>query len=196
MLPGAVLLTGGATSEGWGVSTPCPSTEAIMNKQQWNKLYEDGREFSPVSEILLDDLSLKGRRVLDVGCGKGQLMKQLKRRGFGARGIDLSDYSPDMTGDFLGTDVGMYDIIFANLVIAFNDTEKFLDKVKQHLNPGGMFVCITPILLDYDYDAHTKSISIDYNELISALKDRFEVKEIHRNYFGSNGVTLTVIGYN
>lgn len=168
-----------------------------MNKLDWNQLYKEGRKFSPVSEILLDELKLVGEKVLDVGCGEGELMRQLKKRGFSTRGIDLSDYSPDITGDFLESNIGKFDIIFANKVIAFNNTDKFLDQVKQHLNPDGMFVCITPILIPdlYSrYDEHTKSISVDVDELVTALKARFKVKEIHRNYYDSYGVVLTIVG--
>ncbi len=64
----------------------------------WNQCYKEGREFTPVSEIVLDSIfdtlkhkSIKVKTALDIGCGEGELMRQLKARGYTATGIDLAE---------------------------------------------------------------------------------------------------------
>lgn len=162
--------------------------------KDWNKCYEEDRVFSPVSELILDNFALQGK-VLDVGCGRGQLMEQLKQRGLSVRGIDLSKYSADMVGDFLKTDVGKYDVIIANKVIAFNEIEPFLDKVKKHLTPKGRFILITPIRYTQyadKYSNHYNSISVSYEELMQTLYGKFLIDGLFTNYFDKYGVELIV----
>lgn len=146
-----------------------------MNQPDWNQCYKEGRTFSPVSEIVLDKLNLSGKRALDIGCGQGQLMKQLQERGFETTGIDLSDYSAGLVGDFMTHDFGdqRFDLITANLVIAFiEDKKAFYEKVKSLLNPGGKIVIITPVLFDEYKDKYTereKKIGVSYHELVSIM---------------------------
>lgn len=161
-----------------------------ITKKDWDTAYEGNIVYSPVSELLLDELNLKGS-ILDVGCGRGQLLEQLKNRGLTVRGIDLSDYSADMVGDFLKYKLGKYDVIITNKVLAFNPIEAFLKRVKDHLKPGGTFVLITPIRYsEYadKYDEHYESISVDYDELKIALRNVFdEVELVHISYFNYYG---------
>lgn len=152
----------------------CLPPQPIMKKYtttDWNKAYKQGRKFSPVSELLLDKLNLKGTTVLDIGCGTGELLKQLERRGFFVCGIDLAEEcNPDIVGDVMKAKLDTYDIIFANKVIAFNKLKPFLKRCKALLEDGGCLVIITPVTSKkHAYDAHMKSISVDTQELEEAL---------------------------
>ena len=84
--------------------------------RQYGRLYFDGpREYGyggynydgrwkPVAKDIIDFFSLKpGDRVLDVGCAKGFLVKDLLALGIDAYGIDISEYAitnsePEVTG--------------------------------------------------------------------------------------------------
>ena len=88
----------------------------IKVARQYGRLYFDGpREYGyggysydgrwkPVAKDIMDFFSLKpGDRVLDVGCAKGFLVKDLLALGIDAYGIDISEYAitnsePEVTG--------------------------------------------------------------------------------------------------
>lgn len=168
----------------------------------WDKVYESGREFTPVSEIVLDNVFNVTRNktikdILDVGCGRGQLIKQLECRGFEVDGIDLSKHSSHMVGDFMKKDLPKYDMIVANKVIAFNKPEEFINKVQKTLNKNGVFVCITPVLYakyQDKYNQKLQSISIDSVRLDEILWSKFEnVKIIDTRHFDDYGVELTYV---
>lgn len=140
------------------------------NKTSWDKVYKEGRKFTQVAESTLDDLNLQGS-VLEVGCGEGELIDQLKERGLTVRGIDLSGYSADMVGNYLETELPKFDNIIANLVLAFNPVPLFLKKVHTDLKSGGKFVLITPVIeKNRKYSEHWKGISVDREKLLMDLE--------------------------
>lgn len=72
--------------------------------------YEDDGRWKPVAENIRDHFKLKhGFRVLDIGCAKGFLVKELCNLGLNAYGVDISQYAikcspPEITGRLhLGT---------------------------------------------------------------------------------------------
>jgi len=82
------------------------SEEHIKISREYGELYFDGpREYGyggykydgrwvPVAKDIIDYFSLKpGSRVLDVGCAKGFLVKDLLSEGIDAYGIDISEYA-------------------------------------------------------------------------------------------------------
>ncbi len=149
-----------------------------MQITNWNEVYKNGRSFNPASEIVLDKLKLSKGSALDIGCGQGQLMKQLEARGFKTQGIDLSDYSAGIVGNFMTYKFNMkFDLITINLVLAFiQDKPKFIEKVHSLSKKNGRIIIITPVLYDEyrdKYSEREQSISVDNKELRSLLKDDF-----------------------
>ena len=82
--------------------------EHIRISRQYGQMYFDGpREYGyggykydgrwiPVAKDIIKHLGLnKGDKVLDVGCGKGFLVKDLLSLGIDAYGIDISQYAID-----------------------------------------------------------------------------------------------------
>jgi 2-polyprenyl-3-methyl-5-hydroxy-6-metoxy-1,4-benzoquinol methylase len=172
----------------------------------WNEAYRNGRKFAPVSEIVLDKIIDKtSGSVLDIGCGKGELTRQMQSRGFEVAGIDLSDVAireavennPDglyVIGDFMDLELdAKYDYIFVNLVLAFaEDRKAFLDKARSMLKSDGKLVVISPVLLlRYltKYSPHLKDISIPWSELKQLMPDAIEADS---GYFEDYG-TLKVL---
>jgi len=165
-------------------------------KIDWNKCYIEGSKYAPVSEIVLDKLKLRGGLALDIGCGEGELMRQLRERGYKTTGIDLAEAAkPDIVGDFMEYDFGKqkFDLITANLVIAFMEDKKaFLDKVKSLLTKDGRIIIITPVLYEQYKDKYSDkytSISVEWDELQS-LMGIFRVWDINRS--GGYHCRLTV----
>ena len=80
--------------------------EIVRISKQYGKLYFDGpRDYGyggyrydgrwvPVAKDIIKHYSLKpGDKVLDIGCGKGFLVKDLLAEGIDAYGLDISEYA-------------------------------------------------------------------------------------------------------
>jgi|GEM_PF-2336835 len=92
------------------------------------------------------------------------------------------------------TDVDKFDLIFANKVIAFNDIGDFIDRVKDCLNPGGAFVCISPVLDEEEYSRKLQTISVPRKDLMILLKQNFNTVVIVDKYdFDINGCEITTV---
>lgn len=82
--------------------------EHVRISREYGEMYFDGpREFGyggyrydgrwqPVARDIIDHFALKpGSKVLDVGCAKGFLVKDLRALGIDAQGVDVSQYGLD-----------------------------------------------------------------------------------------------------
>jgi len=91
-----------------------------------------------------------GKRILDIGCGKGDKLKEFSRRGFQACGVDVSETAisearQKVAGDFkVGSfesadyPAEYFDVIrFDNVLEHIYDPRAFLQKVFILLRPGG-----------------------------------------------------------
>ena len=132
----------------------------------WEQSYLRGREYGYLGAHqltrTLERLGLQSGRALDIGCGTGQLVRDLFHRGFEVHGIDMSRNAIELarqSTQFLGRgvsyevrDVECYgtgqanvDIAFCRYVIAFiSDKEAFVRSIARSLNYDGRFVLISP----------------------------------------------------
>lgn len=101
-----------------------------------------------------------GRRVLDIGCGQGGLVRLLRDSGFDVKGIDVSPEQVRVAhaaglnevelGDFhayLASSHGSFDAVIATDVLEHLGKEEVLrsfDHVHQALKPGGLFIARVP----------------------------------------------------
>lgn len=168
--------------------------------QYWSAYYSSGSDFGLVTSQLLDkildkvDVSLL-KNNLDIGCGTGQLTRELSHRGYRCTGIDIStsaisaarrhtvqteelQYVHDDIEKIASSSLpsAPYSLITCKLVYAFmQDKPVFLDKVKSLLRDKGMFVIITPlnqpgedkkpVAVDYDYTL--KELSAHFNNIVT-----------------------------
>lgn len=112
---------------------------------------------------ILEDTDIKpGSRALDIGCGTGQLARDLFHRGYDVHGIDLSPVAIDLatsTSIYIGQGMSFevkdfekdeidgqrFDLVICKYVYAFiTDTTSFLKKVKGLMKAGALFVIISP----------------------------------------------------
>lgn len=167
--------------------------------QHWSNYYEQGKDFTlasskSITKILgFVDPTLP-KTCLDIGCGTGQLSREVYHRGYKVEGIDasssairiaesLTTVSEDKLAyvhfDFERDDITLlpqapYSLIICKLVYAFiKNKAAFLDRVSELLSPGGVFVIATP-LLD-NVPAEKKGIAVDYEVTMEFLKKTFRV---------------------
>lgn len=171
-------------------------------------------------DTLLEDLILirKGKKIrnaLDVGCGTGDLVVKLAKKNIQTTGIDFSKVAIQMAKDFAKinkvfqkTDFiefniehldGLpsketYDLITSKLVLAFIKNKKlFLNEVHNRLNPGGIFILMTPIIVK-GANKHLQAISVSREKIEKLLKNQFKSFIMyHTRYFEDRGVELTYI---
>lgn len=106
-------------------------------------------------ETLGNFTTLRGSKVLDIGCAFGFLIDEARNRGANVLGLELSDEAynyasdnlglPTIKGDFHSIPTLMkFDIILLVGVIEhLRDPREVLDKVKSNLSDNGIFVITT-----------------------------------------------------
>ena len=133
----------------------------MKNKNYWEKVYDgklDNNKFRQFSEEELDKILARFPHVkdaYDLGCGRGELLIQLHKRGINAHGIEISEavknHAYKKVKDFIK--VGdlqkkqnfpyAVDIIFLKFVLAFIKDTNFLRKLKPFIKQG--IVILSPV---------------------------------------------------
>jgi ubiquinone/menaquinone biosynthesis C-methylase UbiE len=194
-----------------------------FRKDEWDQSFSNGRDYSPLNEVLLDELlkitSINQRQALDLGCGTGDTAIKFAKRGLNIVGVDWStdalnkaikrseDENVGELVRFQEADLddisklqipqGTIDIVISKLVIAFvKDKQKFCTHVKSLLTDTGVFILITPVLYDgYTYNQEDKpNIAVNYSEISSLLNNTFnDVTEFNHSYYGERGDLITFL---
>ena len=161
----------------------------LESNVSWDNAYLNGASFKQLSDA--DVAQLAGylpsdtpRSALDIGCGAGELVRQLRNLGFTATGVDPSTAAIDMArradseskylvGE-LGVISGTYGIITCKLVYAFiEDKERFLEEVRRCLDPKGFFIVLAPT---HDRPInHKKGIHVDREAMYTQLRRHFRI---------------------
>jgi trans-aconitate methyltransferase len=126
-----------------------------------------------------------GERILDLGCGDGQLTARLAATGANVIGLDSSlemvNAARDLgvtahhaTAEHLPYDDSTFDAIFSNAVLHWvRDQDMMMDEVRHVLRPGGRFVAemgghgnvaaihtaFSAVLARYGYDEREKGVN-------------------------------------
>lgn len=169
-----------------------------MNSQidaHWTNYYSQGKDFGLItSQILTKILSNTDpnldRNCLDIGCGTGQLTRELFHRGYECLGIDISSKAIEAAAEY--TDVTTlrykhfdiesddietlplqpYSLVTCKLVFAFiKNKEEFIKNVLSLLETGGTFVIISPT---YKNPEDAKPIAVDYGATLDLLENNFK----------------------
>ncbi|HWZ65204.1 MAG TPA: class I SAM-dependent methyltransferase [Patescibacteria group bacterium] len=177
----------------------------------WSNLYDQGRDYllashQAISKYLERVDPSAPKAVLDIGCGTGQLTRELYHRGYKVIGIDVSASAVKLArsfsvvtpnkldylrfdieqGDLSKLPLAPYGLITCKLVYAFiKDRPNFLQKISQELAPNGTFIIITPL----PDDAPDKlAITVPYQRTMDELSAVFaDVKS-----FREQGITYFV----
>lgn len=194
--------------------------DIIMNpKERWDEVFKQGKDFTTLNDIFIDEELLPRltpkegvtpRTLLDVGCGTGDVLMRMQKRGFDVTGIDASSeavrIARERTGldeqsvvegdiDALGLDkfhANTYDLITNKLVIAFiKDKKVFLKNIHDLLSENGQLLLITPLLYSgTEYiKPHTRGIAVDVEIVGTLLNEQFSsVNLFHKDFMDDNGV--------
>lgn len=159
-----------------------------MAKDSWNpEQYErfKNQRSAPFFDLLKMVEPLAGAKVVDLGCGTGELTAELRKH-IGASetlGIDSSDEMLRKASAFSGeglrfekglieswTAPGSYDVIFSNAAIQWvGDHRNLFARLKQSLRPGGQLALQMP--MNHDYATHVIASAMSYEEpWLSKLK--------------------------
>jgi len=170
----------------------------------------DGFEKGILQKIIGD---VKGKRVLDIGCGTGRCIKTLIDKGAIITGCDIS---PEMLKiakkkflnvEFAEGDIenlpfkdDCFDVVLASfLIVHLKSLQKAFDEVYRVLKPGGIFILTNinqkkaPKLVT---ESHEKIVIISHyhipEHVISALKESFfEIRE--EEFVYENGIWINQI---
>jgi SAM-dependent methyltransferase len=123
----------------------------VENPEGWffNELLEMPSTLSLIGNI-------KGKKILDMGCGTGIYAKLLTEKGAIVKGFDISKEMLEIAkieNPNLDLKLGSayqipfkekFDIVLASLVVHYlKDWDKMFDEIKRVLNPGGIFIFST-----------------------------------------------------
>ncbi|WP_457638622.1 class I SAM-dependent methyltransferase [Persephonella sp.] len=125
-----------------------------MKKNIWDaEKYSKHADFVPKLAFPLIDLirELKGKKVLDLGCGDGTLTVELIKQGADVVGVDLSPQMVKASRSkgikalvASATDLPFYeefDVVFSNAVLHWvQEAEKALQNIAKSMKRGGIFV--------------------------------------------------------
>ena len=139
-------------------------------EEREDNLYRNGKrcQISLEEEVLfefLDNNSSAGSKVLDVGCGSGEIARVINEKGYLVSGVDFSPIAIELAGKqgincrLVDLDTGIpfdddtFDTVWAGDVIEHVFDPIFvLNEIKRVLVPGGQLLCTVP----YDLNIATR----------------------------------------
>lgn len=142
---------------------------------------------------------LKGKKILDVGCGLGESAIYFAKWGADVTALDLSPKMIELclanaarfgvvvegvvaAAEKLNVPDQIYDIVFAaNILHHVTEKEKFYQNIQQALKPGGLFVAWDPIKYNPVINVYRRMATKVRTEDETPLG--FEEFEISRKYF-------------
>lgn len=120
--------------------------------------------------------------ILDVGCGAGALLADLRQNGATVTGLDASEEMLNLARTRLGPDIdlrhadlreklpfddGAFDVVIASLVLHYlEDWSRPLNEIRRVLAPGGRLIAS----VDHPFQSQTQS---DSNDSYHAVRPRF-----------------------
>lgn len=183
------------------------------SSKKWDKYYSNNQDFKLISSEELSKclgyLNTDSEKTcLDVGCGTGQLSRELFHRGYTVSGIDISDSAIALAKQnsiysgkgltYLQCDIendsdsvtlqSKYSLITCKLVYAFiKNKPGFLKKIHSLLSDNGTFIIITPTL--DEITPEKRNIAVDADETLAEIQKVFS-KVTH---YKKNSLTYFIV---
>jgi len=169
-----------------------------MNRQFWNDGYKKGIDYRQISdeelEAILSKFPVKPNSALDIGCGIGELSRQLNNQSIKTTAIDLSDeaillarqQSPsdinfiqfDVESDSLES-LGNFDLITMKLVFKFiQNKSELINNLHKILNKDGYLVITNTVVTNFELaPAKIINISVDDDMTMNVINFGFILVE-------------------
>jgi len=156
----------------------------------WNDIHSKGVEYYQIPKshlnFILESVPLNGH-LLDVGCGKGELVSILCSKGYVVTGLDISIEAvssakknvPNAKFECIDAEtfelVDKYNVVFLNLVLQFlKEKYSFLEKIKK---VSEKVVVVVPVLIEgVTHDEKSLRIGMDKVHLDNLLNKIFSQK--------------------
>jgi ubiquinone/menaquinone biosynthesis C-methylase UbiE len=184
-----------------------------MDKNEWDKIFNNNPKYKPLNEIFLDrllkkikkDINPSAKKMVDLGCGDSNTIFQFSKRGFDVLGIDFSPVALNKLQEKINkigrSDIKLInadlnhletklnaDIFLCQFVYAFiENQDNFLKKISEFMNSDSVFILITPVThSNISYTPEDKpQIAVDFETTLKKLKDIFKNVDVyHHDYIG------------
>jgi SAM-dependent methyltransferase len=150
---------------------------------------------------LLDLVGVPPRRILDIGCGPGELGHVLKERGHYVFGVDWGTPSfeldafvqADITQGLPSSVVGTFDtVLLADVLEHMTEPQKLLKDAKARLKPGGSLLVSLPNAVHWSMRAQVAVGRFDYTNkgLLDRGHLRFFTRDSARRMFHEAGLEV------
>lgn len=144
----------------------------------------------------------RGSKILEIGCGRGFVLKELNKMGFNVFGIEPSKSASEYAkksgikvscGYFPSKEMkDKYDLIFVSQVFEhIKDSKLFLKEIKEHLNSGGYVLFVQT---NYQGIIPKREKSKWYAWVPEQHYWHFSVSGL-KKYLCGNGFTFEKVGY-
>jgi SAM-dependent methyltransferase len=169
-----------------------------LNKSFHNKMIEMPAMFKMLGNV-------KGKKILDWGCGSGLYLEKLKKKGAKVKGFDISQEMVEIAKEInpeieiklgSGTKIPFkekFDIVFASLAIHYlKNLDKPFEEIKRVLKPKGIFIFSTgnPIA------KAGKSVKIKGKKYkVLGLRNYFKSDKTEMIYTSKNGKKVKIFNY-
>lgn len=153
-----------ALAEYYGDVLPDAAGEKPTQRQASTAVSKDLQYYpTPVAVVdrVLDEIDLKGKRVLEPSCGCGRFLDGLRKRGAKAFGIEYdvsramqakANSHPVVVANFLETaPTPDYDRVVMNPPFYGKHYAKHVNHARKFLKPGGTLTAILPATARYDH---------------------------------------------
>lgn len=150
---------------------------------------EEDRPFTKYPDLLARHLVMryglsKGKKILDLGCGRGEFLRGFIRCSLNGYGVDQSLWAKNICpeAEILQSDLeeaplpykdNSFDVVFSKSVLEhFYYPEKLVQQIRRVLNPGGLVITMVP-----DWQSVYKTFYEDYTHrspfTYTSLRDIF-----------------------
>ena len=174
------------------------SQVAVPPADRWDEHYSRGLDFMPVSTAELKMLPTPSQygssTALDIGCGTGQMARELFHKGYSVTGVDSSSVAVHRAREvskrglsFVHADVETVDLtllagfpfelVTCRLVLAFiHDRGRFTSKIAGSLTVGGVLCITTPTT--GSVAPEKAAIAVDADSTADLLAAYFSVRRL------------------
>lgn len=166
-------------------------------KNKWNEIYggkvktDNFQQLNEKQVTKILEYFPTAKSALDIGCGRGELLRQLKNKGLVVTGIDISSVAIEQAKKITNATLYLgnfenfsfpkkvkFDLIFVKFVLAYVEKKKeFFSHISELLNERGGLIIVSPVGKS-DGEIFVKQKEVDnYMNYFSLIKEEILYQE-------------------